>query len=99
MLALYKLASVRSSLNEHVCVCHDHACFVLADISQAKAVPLFKFKTDMISIYFFHYRNFHQYYSICKMRVLCMTFFALMTFIKIKVIYSEFIRHNGLLCG
>ena len=32
---------------------HDHACFVLADISQAEAVPLFKFKTDTISIYFF----------------------------------------------
>ena len=89
---------VCADLTENFGPWRHHACSVLADISQAEAVRLFQFKTDTISIYFFHYRNFHQYYSRCNLRVLCMTF-CTYDFYQIKVVYSEFIRHNRLLCN
>jgi len=65
---------VCADLTENFGPWRHHACFVLADISQAEAVPLFKFKTDTISIYFFIVEILIRIIVDCNLRVLCMTF-------------------------
>jgi len=54
---------VCADLTENFGPWRQHSCFALADIAQAEALPLFKFETDTILIYFFHYRNFDPNYS------------------------------------